>query len=131
MTIKIPRYIANGVVQYNGWLFDPDTMNDAMRDAVNSKNFVVHEYKEDNKCSIIKEEFELHAKIGYLNDFNDEFIFVDTLEEYEFNFKNPVALISILAGDCIEQDDCTIYKVVEITNIEIVEEDEMMKPRKI
>ena len=127
MQIKIPRYISEGVKQPNGWLFDTDSMRNALTKAVESNSFVVYDYSEKEIKKNIKstEPMSLHDQIGILTNFDNDFIYINVYDEYNFSFVDPVALISIEIRDCQEFEDYTLYFVEEIYKIDIAERAEL------
>ena len=127
--IKIPRYVPEGVRNYNGMLYKPKSLNESMDRELKTKHFYVFKYIPQEERINSDQGFfynDLHDVIGIVKSYDAENIYVVLNDWVEF--KNPVALISVI-GDKLKGDPNETYNVRQVLRIEIAEEDDLERPR--
>lgn len=127
--LKIPRYVPEGVRNYNGKLYKPKSLNESMDRELKTKHFYVFKYIPQEERINSDQGFfynDLHDVIGIVKSYDAENIYVVLNDWVEF--KNPVALISVI-GDKLKGDPNETYNVRQVLRIEIAEEDDLERPR--
>lgn len=127
--LKIPRYVPEGVRNYNGRLYKPQSLNESMDRELKTKHFYVFKYIPQEERINSDQGFfynDIHDIIGIVKAYDAENIYVVLNDWVEF--KNPVALISVI-GDKLKGDLDEAYNVRQVLRIEIAEEDELERPR--
>lgn len=127
--VKIPRYVPEGKRNYNGHLYEPKSLNECLDREIKTKRFFVFKYISQEERTNSEQGFfynDLHDVIGLVKAYDAENIYV-IFDEW-IKFENPVALISVI-GDKPKGDPNEIYNVQQVLRIEVVEEDELDKPR--
>ena len=127
--LKVPRYVPEGVRNYNGRLYEPKSLNESMDRELKTKHFYVFKYIPQEERINSEQGFfynDLHDVIGIVKTYDAENLYV-VLDEW-VEFKNPVALISVI-GDKPKGDPSEMYNVRQVLRIEIVEEDDLDHPR--
>jgi hypothetical protein len=131
--LKIPRYIPEGMVNYNGIYYDPESLNQCLNDRIKRKDCFVYIYIPQKEREESKEGFffnDVRDIIGLVKAYDKEYIYmvIDQSVEKYMNFKNPVAMMSVLRGNIPGHNE-NYYTVFDILRIEVVEEDDLDAPR--
>lgn len=124
--VNIPRYVPEGVRNYNGVLLDPDSLNKKMGKYINSGQCFVYDYIPSDEHTSKPGGFYLNdctKIVGLVKSYDKENITVNLDKNIEY--KNPVALITTMG----ELEDDNVYKITGFVRIEIVEEDNLDRPR--
>lgn len=131
--LKIPRYVPEGMVNYNGIYYDPESLNRCLNDRIKRKDCFVYIYIPQKEREESKEGFffnNVRDIIGLVKAYDKEYLYmvIDQSVEKYMNFKNPVAMMSVLGGNIPGHNE-NYYTVFDILRIEVVEEDDLDAPR--
>jgi hypothetical protein len=126
---KIPRYVPEGIRNYNGHIYDPISLNKILDEKIKTRQLFVFNYISQEERTNSENGFfynDIHDIIGTVKCYDEENIYV-VLSNY-IEFKNPVALISVI-GDKPKGDPNEYYIIKDVIRVEVVEEDELDSPR--
>ncbi len=131
--LKVPRYVPEGMVNYNGIYYDPESLNRCLDDRIKRKDCFVYMYRPQKEREESKEGFfynNVREIIGLVKTYDKEYfyIMIDQSVQTHMNFKNPVAMLSVLGGVMPGHNE-NYYTVFDILRVEVVEEDVLGVPR--
>ncbi len=124
--IKIPRYVPEGVRNYNGIELESNSLNKSFDNFLKVGHCYLYKYKpydDHNKKPGGFYTNDLMDIIGSVKSYDKENVYVILNKEVEFN--NPVALITSVG--VMQEND--VYKVDTLVRVEVAEEDNLERPR--
>lgn len=127
--LKVPRYVPEGMRNYNGHIYDPITLNKLLDEKIKLRQLFAFSYISQEERDNSENGFfynDIHDILGIVKSYDSDNIYVALSEWIEF--ENPVALISVI-GDKPKGDPNEYYTIRDIIRVEIVEESSLDKPR--